>query len=375
MSQAEVLHTPLALGAITLRNRLVMAPLTRMRASMPGNVPTEMNARYYRQRATAGLIISEATPISPTAHGYYATPGMHSPDQVEGWKLITRAVHEGGAPMFLQLWHVGRVSHSDLQPGGALPVAPSAIAAAGNTITATGPQPMPVPRALETAELPAIVEDYRLAASRAMDAGFDGVEIHAANGYLLEQFLSEHANHRTDGYGGSIENRTRLLLEVTEAVTSVWGPGRVGVRLSPSNTYQDIHHADRWEVFSYAFRQLDRFPLAYVHLVEPRVAGNNDIEPVFDLASSRFRPLLTGSQRLISAGGHNRESAARTIGEGHADLVAFGRLFLANPDLPERFRLNAPLNRYDRATFYGGTEQGYLDYPALDSQSHAAGGA
>lgn len=372
MSALEILHTPIGLGAITLRNRLVMAPLTRMRASMPGNVPNDMNARYYRQRSSAGLIISEATPISPTAHGYYATPGMHSPQQVEGWKLVTHAVHEGGAPMFLQLWHVGRVSHPDLQPGGVLPVGPSAIAAGGNTITGTGPQAMPIPRALETAELPGVVEDYRLAASRAMDAGFDGVEIHAANGYLLEQFLSDHANQRTDGYGGSIENRARLLLEVTEAVTAVWGPGRVGVRLSPSNTSQGIDHADRWETFSHAFRQLDRFALAYVHLVEPRVAGNTDIEPLFDLGSARFRPLLTGSQRLISAGGHSRESAADAIGEGHADLVAFGRLFLANPDLPERFRRNAPLNPYDRSTFYGGVagfpERGYLDYAALGGE-------
>jgi len=359
----NLLHQPITLGALTLRNRIVMAPLTRMRAAMPGNVPQEMNARYYAQRASAGLIISEATPISETGHGYYATPGIHTPEQVKGWKLVTRAVHEQGAPMFLQLWHVGRVSHRDLQPGGVLPVAPSAIAAEGMTITAAGPQAMPVPRALETREIAGIVEDFRTASKRAMDAGFDGVEIHSANGYLLEQFLSDSANRRTDEYGGSTENRARLLLEVVEAVTGVWGPGRVGVRLSPSNTVQSIDFTDRWETFSYVLRQLDRFALAYVHLVEPRVADYKDVEPMFDLSSARFRPLLTGGQRLISAGGHDGASAAALLSAGHADLVAFGRLFIANPDLPERLRNGVELNPYDRSTFYGGSERGYVDYP------------
>lgn len=361
----EILDTPLRMGELTLRNRLVMAPLTRMRASMPGNVPHEMNAEYYLQRASAGLIISEATPISPAAHGYYATPGIHSEAQVKGWKRVTNAVHGGGAPMFLQLWHVGRVSHPDVQQGGVLPVAPSAIASGGSTVTAEGPKASPVPRALETGEMAGIVEDYRLAASRAMDAGFDGVEIHAANGYLLEQFLSDQANVRSDAYGGGVENRARLLMEVVEAVIGVWGPGRVGVRLSPSNTNQGIDHSDRWTIFSYVFAELDRFALAYVHMVEPRVSGNSDIEPAFDLASSRFRPLLSGEKRLISAGGHGRDSAAAAILAGHADLVAFGRLFLANPDLPERFRRGAELNAYDRPTFYGGGARGYLDYPFL----------
>lgn len=365
MSPHDVLYLPLQMGELTLRNRLVMAPLTRMRASMPGNVPNEMNAEYYLQRASAGLIVSEATPISPTAHGFYATPGIHSEEQVKGWKRVTEAVHGGGAPMFLQLWHVGRVSHPDVQPGGIQPVAPSAIASGGNTVTAEGPKPTALPRALETSEIPGIVEDYRLAASRAMDAGFDGVEIHSANGYLLEQFLSDSANLRTDGYGGSVENRSRLLLEVVEAVIGVWGPGRVGVRLSPSNTNQGIDHSDRWTTFSYIFTELDRFALAYVHMVEPRVSGNSDIEPAFDLASSRFRLLMSGEKRLISAGGHGRDSAAAAITAGHADLVAFGRHFLANPDLPERFRRGAELNAYDRPTFYGGGARGYLDYPFL----------
>lgn len=306
----DLLHAPISLGPLALRNRIVMAPLTRMRAAMPGNVPQEMNARYYAQRASAGLIISEATPISETAHGYYATPGIHTPEQAKGWKLVTRAVHEQGAPMFVQLWHVGRVSHPDLQPNGVLPVAPSAIGPGGMTITAAGLQAIPVPRALETSEIAGIIEDYRSAAKRAMDAGFDGVEIHSANGYLLEQFLSDHSNQRTDGYGGSTQNRARLLLEVVAALSEVWGPGRVGVRLSPSNTAHGMDFTDRWETFSYVFRQLDRIALAYVHLVEPRVSGSQDTEPVFNLGSARFRPLLTSGQRLISAGGHDGVSAA-----------------------------------------------------------------
>jgi N-ethylmaleimide reductase len=368
---STLLNTPLTMGPLMLRNRVVMAPLTRMRAQMPGNIPRELNARYYAQRASAGLIISEATPISPMGHGYYGTPGIHSKEQVEGWKLVTNAVHEHSTPMFLQLWHVGRVSHNDLLPGGVLPVGPSALSAGGQAPTATGPKPHPIARALETTEIPAIVEDYRVAAERAMDAGFDGVEIHSANGYLLEQFLSDHANLRSDEYSGSVENRVRFLMEVVEAVISVWGLRRVGVRLSPSNTTQNIDFTDRWGTFRYVFRQLDRFPLAYVHMVEPRVIGNVDAEPQFNLPSSRFRKLLNGDIRLISAGGHNRESAIRTVENNEADLIAFGRLFIANPDLPVRLEANAPLNPYDRLTFYGGTEKGYIDYPAL-KQSRTA---
>lgn len=362
---STILNTPLTMGPLTLRNRVVMAPLTRMRARMPGNIPSELNARYYAQRASAGLIVSEATTISPMGHGYYATPGIHDKEQADGWKLVTKAVHQHGAPMFLQLWHVGRVSHNDLLPGGAQPVAPSALSAGGEAPTATGPKPHPIARALETGEIPAIVEDYRIAAERAMDAGFDGVEVHSANGYLLEQFLSDHANLRTDQYGGSVENRACFLMEVVEAVIGVWGLGRVGVRLSPSNKANNIDFEDRWETFSYVFRQLDRFPLAYVHMVEPRVNDNVDVTPQFNLPSSRFRKLLTSDIRLISAGGHNRETAIQTVANNEADLIALGRLFIANPDLPERLEENGPLNAYDRSTFYGGAEKGYVDYPAL----------
>lgn len=362
---STILMTPLSMGPLTLRNRVVMAPLTRMRARMPGNIPGELNARYYAQRASAGLIISEATPISPMGHGYYGTPGIHTDEQVDGWKLVTRAVHEQAAPMFLQLWHVGRVSHNDLLPGGARPVAPSALSAGGEAPTANGPKPHPVARALETSEIPGIVEDYRIAAERAMDAGFDGVEVHSANGYLLEQFLSDRANLRTDQYGGAVESRARFLMEVVEAVIGIWGPGRVGVRISPSNKANNIDFADRWGTFSYVFQQLDHFPLAYVHMVEPRVNDNVDAVSQFDLPSSRFRKLLTGDIRLISAGGHNRDTAIQTLTNGDADFVAFGRSFIANPDLPERLEEDAPLSPYDRSTFYGGSEKGYIDYPTL----------
>jgi len=365
MNTDQPLLTPVQLGHFTLPNRVVMAPLTRMRAHMPGDIPWELNAEYYRQRAEAGLIISEATPVSATGHGYYATPGIHTDDQADGWKLVTRAVHEAGGHIFLQLWHVGRQSHTDLQPGAALPVAPSAISAGGTARTKDGPKPNPTPRALSLQEIPGIVSDFAQGARRALAAGFDGVEIHGANGYLLEQFLSDHANIRTDSYGGSLENRARFFLEVVAAVVQVSGNDRVGVRISPSNTYGGIDHSDRWGTYSYLVKKLNAYHLAYIHLVEPRIAGNVDIQPEHDLGSDRFRHLITGQTKLISAGGHTQQGANQAIADGHTDLVAFGRNFIANPDLVERFRENAPLNPYDRSTFYGGDEHGYTDYPIL----------
>jgi N-ethylmaleimide reductase len=361
------LFTPLELGAATLPNRIIMAPLTRMRAAMPGNVPHELNATYYRQRASAGLIISEATPVSPRGHGYFNTPGIHTAAQVAGWKLVTRAVHEAGGRMFLQLWHVGRQSHNDLQPNGDLPVAPSALASDGQSPVAPGVmRKHPRPRALETDELPGVVEEFRRGAELAQQAGFDGVEIHGANGYLLEQFLSDHANLRTDRYGGSLENRARLMLEVTGAVTSVWGGRRVGIRLSPANTYGDIAHTDRFGTYAHVIRELQAFNLAYIHLVEPRIAGSSDLAQ-FDvsLSSRCFKPFITGDTRLISAGGHTLASGTDAVQGGEADAIAWGRQFIANPDLVERFAKSAPLNRYDRDSFYGGTEKGYTDYPFL----------
>jgi N-ethylmaleimide reductase len=365
------LFSPLTLGPLTLPNRIFMAPLTRMRATMPGNIPGEENALYYRQRATAGLIITEATPVSPYGHGYHKTPGIHTEDQAAGWKLVTRAVHEEGGRIFCQLWHVGRQSHPDLQPGGVLPVAPSALASNGESPVPSGVmKPHAIPRALETDEIAAIAAEFRRGAELAKAAGFDGVEIHGANGYLLEQFLLAGSNQRTDRYGGSVENRARFYLEVVAAVTEVWGSDRVGARLSPANTYGGVDDPDRWGVFSYLVTQLDRFGLAYLHFVEPRVAGNTDrVEYDDRLASRNFRPLMTGDTRMVSAGGHNYASAMQAVQGGEADAVAFGRLFIANPDLVKRFRIKGPLNRYDRSTFYGGTRIGYTDYPALDASA------
>jgi len=359
--------SPIQIGRYQLPNRVIMAPLTRMRATMPGNIPNQLNATYYAQRASAGFILSEAAPISPMAHGYYATPGIHNAQQVDGWKLVTSAVHDAGGKIFCQLWHVGRQSHPDLLPGGALPVAPSALSPLGQAPTAKGMRDRVAARALETNEIPGIVEEYRAAAKNALDAGFDGVEVHAANGYLLEQFLSDGANLRTDQYGGSIENRSRLTLEAVDAVLAVWGRDRVGIRLSPSNTFGNIAHSNRWAQYSHVVAELNKRQLAYIHLVEPRVDGSADkAESADDIALSRFRPLITGDTKIIVAGGHTLQTANQSIADGVGDAVAFGRLFISNPDLPARFAVNAELTPYNRNTFYGGNERGYTDYPFLN---------
>lgn len=366
------LFSPFQLGPYSLPNRLVMAPLTRNRAG-EGNVPGPLNAEYYAQRASAGLIITEATQISLQGVGYPGTPGIHSPEQVEGWKLVTKAVHDKGGRIFLQLWHVGRISHPLLQPNGGLPVAPSAIAPEGMASTLEGEKPYVTPRALETEEIPGIVENYRKAAENALAAGFDGVEIHSANGYLLDQFLQDGTNKRTDRYGGTLENRARFLLEVTEAVVSVWGSERVGVRLSPAGTFNSISDSNSIATFSYVANALNPFNLAYLHLVEPRINADSlnrwdKIEgeeiTLAELTAGFFRNYFNGA--IISAGGHDRESGNEAIASGTVDLIAYGRLFISNPDLPKRFELNAPLNPYDRSTFYGGTEKGYTDYPTLE---------
>lgn len=337
-----------------------MAPMTRNRAGA-GNAPVAMNAAYYGQRASAGLVVTESTQISPQALGYPATPGIHSSEQIEGWKLVTNAVHEHGGRIFLQLWHCGRISHPSLQPGGTLPVAPSAIAPQGQASTYTGSQPFVAPRALETDEIPEIVDQFRQAAKSAMIAGFDGIELHGAYGYLIDQFLQDGTNQRTDRYGGTIANRVRFLLEVTEAVCQVWGTYRVGIKLSPSNTFNDMHDSDPKATFSYAINALNTFDLAYLHLMEPTPAdirhGGIPI-PVTEL-----RPLFRGT--VMANGGYTKETGNVAISSGAADLISFGVLFLANPDLPERFRQNASLNEPDRNTFYGGDEKGYIDYPFL----------
>lgn len=357
------LFTPLQLGPIELRNRLVMAPLTRNRAG-PGNVPGALNVEYYDQRASAGLIITEATQISPQGVGYPGTPGIHSPEQTAGWREVTKAVHAKGGRIFLQLWHVGRISHPSLQPNGALPVAPSAIKPDGEAVTYEGMQSYVTPRALETNEIPGLIADYRAAAQNALEAGFDGVEVHAANGYLLDQFLRDGSNKRQDAYGGSMENRARLMLEVTGAVTEVWGTGRVGVRLSPVNSFNSMSDSNPDETFGYAVRQLNRFDLAYLHVIEADFAASANEEPYDKQA---LRNAFDGV--YMANGGYDKLRAEWAVSSGSADLIAFGKLFLANPDLPARLEQGAALNEPDAATFYGGDAAGYTDYPFLDSQA------
>jgi N-ethylmaleimide reductase len=365
----QALFSPLRLGSLTLAHRVVMAPLTRMRAAQPGNVPHALNVEYYRQRASqGGLIVSEGTQISPTAQGMPATPGIHSQAQIDGWKAVTQAVHDKGGLIFLQLWHVGRISHSSLL-GGERPVAPSAVAAPGNAFTADFERaPFEMPRALETAEVAPVVQDYAQAAGNARKAGFDGVEIHAANGYLLEQFLQSRSNHRTDAYGCSIENRSRIVLEVAEAVLGVFGADRVGIRLSPFGVANGSGEDEPLPLYTHLIKHLARLNLAYLHLIEPRAsgAGQADVDHQnVPFASELFRPIWPTV--LIAAGNYTPETAASAIKAGRADAIAFGRLFIANPDLPDRARTGAALNAYVRATFYGGGTAGYTDYPRLAS--------
>jgi N-ethylmaleimide reductase len=366
------LFDPFRVGDLELPNRIVMAPLTRMRSKQPGNIPHALNAEYYAQRASAGLIISEATQISQQGQGYPATPGIHSKEQVDGWKLVTEAVHAAGGRIFLQLWHVGRISHFSHQPNNELPVAPSAIPAENSGTFTSDWQPTPIltPRALEIDEIKTIVEDFKLGAANAKAAGFDGVEVHGANGYLLDQFLQDGSNKRTDEYGGSIENRARLLLEVVDAAVEVWGAGRVGVRLSPYGTFNDMQDSDPLQLFSYVLGQLGSRGIAFVDLIEPRssAAGMQDqnLEGRPDTAAI-FRKAFPGV--LISAGGYTPETAKEALAEGKVDAVSFGRFFISNPDLPERIARQAGLNPYDRSTFYGGAEVGYVDYARLELAS------
>ncbi len=366
------LFDPITMGDVALQNRIVMAPLTRMRTKQPGNIPTALNAEYYAQRASAGLIITEATQISQQGQGYPATPGIHSAEQVEGWKLVTKEVHAAGGKIFLQLWHVGRISHPSLQPNGAQPVAPSAIPAANSgTFTADWqPTPILMPRALETAEIAGIIADFKQGAVNAKAAGFDGVEVHGANGYLLDQFLHDGSNKRSDQYGGSIENRARLLLETTDAAIAVWGKGRVGVRLSPYGTFNDMHDSDPVALFTYVLAELDKRGVAYAHVIEPRSSaaggadGNIDNVPG---TAQLFRGAFKGV--LISAGGYTGDEAQQAVLNGISDAIAFGRMFISNPDLPARLKTGAALNRYDRSTFYGGDAKGYTDYPSLQAKA------
>jgi len=358
---AKDLFSPVTLGSISLSNRIVMAPLTRNRAGA-GGVPQAMNVIYYEQRASAGLIVTEATPISPMAHGYPGLAGIYTDEQVAGWKKITDAVHAKGGKIVIQLWHVGRISHPSLLPNNALPVAPSAIKPAGQAFTSQGLVDYVTPRALDAAELPAIVEDYVHATQCAIAAGFDGVEIHAANGYLLDQFLRDGTNHRNDEYGGSFENRARLLMAVTQAVVNTIGADKVGVRLSPVNPFNDMKDSNPQAMFNYVADALNQFKLAYLHVVEGGIHGGGKSDP-FDFDA--FRKLFKGAYMANLSYDKARGNAA--IASGHADVIAYGVPFIANPDLVERFKQDAPLNEADSATFYGGTEKGYIDYPFLTS--------
>ena len=357
MTGQHDLFDSIEIGDDTIANRIVMAPMTRNRAG-EGNVPQALNVTYYQQRASAGLIITEASQISPQGVGYPATPGIHSAEQVEGWKAVTAAVHDAGGHIFLQLWHVGRISHPSLQPEGQLPVAPSAIKPEGETVTYEGMQAFVKPHALTTDELPGIVADYVNAARRAILAGFDGVEIHSANGYLLDQFLRDGSNQRDDGYGGSIENRARLLREVVEAVCAAVGSDKVGVRISPENSFNTMHDSDAQNTFNTVTDMLNGFKLAYLHVLEGDMLNGNRTLNYTQIKSRFAGPYMANC-------GYDFERATQAIKNGDADLVAFGVPFISNPDLVERFKTGAELNVADQSTFYGGDEKGYTDYPFL----------
>ena len=362
---AAPLFQPVTIGRYSLPNRIAMAPLTRSRTDNATGVPTAMNAEYYAQRASAGLIIAEATQISPQGKGYAYTPGIHSAEQVAGWRLVTDAVHAKGGHICLQLWHVGRISHPDLQPGGALPVAPSAVKPEMKAFTVDGFKDIPTPRALDISELPGIVEDYRNATRNALAAGFDMVEVHAANGYLIDQFLRDGTNKRTDAYGGSVENRARFLFEVLDAVVAEAGADRVGIRLSPLSPANDAQESDPVGTFSPVIRRLNDYGLAYLHMIEGVTRGPH---PGFGGDLAELRGLYKG--RYMANNVYDRAMAIQATSSGYADMIAFGRPFIANPDLVERLRIDAPLAEPDQKTFYGGDRHGYTDYPTLN-QSEA----
>ncbi|HDV5952374.1 TPA: alkene reductase [Yersinia enterocolitica] len=360
------LFSPLKVGALTLPNRVFMAPLTRLRSIEPGDIPTPLMAEYYRQRASAGLIITEATQISFQAKGYAGAPGLHTQEQLNAWKKITQAVHDEGGHIAVQLWHVGRISHNSLQPGQQAPVAPSAIAADTRTTVRdeTGAWvrvPCSTPRALETEEIPGIINDFRQATVNAREAGFDYIELHAAHGYLLHQFMSPASNQRTDQYGGSIENRTRLTLEVVDATAAEWGAERIGIRISPLGPFNGLDNGeDQEEAALYLIEKLNKRHIAYLHISEPDWAGGKPYSDAFrDAVRARFKGVIIG------AGAYTAEKAESLIEKGFIDAVAFGRSYISNPDLVERLQQNAPLNEPDGETFYGGGAKGYTDYPKL----------
>lgn len=375
------LFSPIRVGALELPHRIAMAPLTRSRAGQPGDVPTPMAVEYYGQRSSAALIITEATQISQQGKGYAWTPGIYTPEQIEAWRRVSQEVHEQEGRIFMQLWHVGRVSHESFQPDNGVPVAPSAIAAPGKTfIVDEGGNgvwgDVPVPRALDTGEIARIIDDYRNAALNAIEAGMDGVEIHAGNGYLIDQFINSNSNKRNDLYGGSYQNRARLLLAIVQAVVQAIGADRVGVRLTPMGRFMGMGDDTPIETFTYIVEALNQHGLAYLHLVEPAVVGtvkDENFNPCWDEIILKLRDAWKGV--LLIAGGYDAATAQKAIQEGRADIVAFGRPFLANPDLPRRIREGLELNAPDPATFFGGDERGYIDYPGIQKtpeRSHLA---
>ncbi len=363
MKSTEInLFSPIKLGPYELPNQMVMAAMTRNRAGS-GNVAQPMNATYYSQRASAGLITTEASQVSQQGVGYICTPGIHTPEQVEGWKPVTKVVHDRGGRIFLQLFHCGRISHPSLQEGGELPVAPSAIRPEGEVWTYQGQRPFVTPRELTIKEILKIIDQFRKASKNALAAGFDGAEIHGANGYLPDQFLQDGTNKRTDQYGGTVENRARFLLEITEAVVGVWGAGRVGVHISSGNPFNSMYDSNPEATFSYLVKELNRFDLAYLNVVEINLSSPNAYNASLNAVTHKLRKIFDGI--YITNGGYDLEKATAILAKGDADLVSFGRLFIANPDLPERFAKKAPLNTPDPSTFYMGEEKGYIDYPFL----------
>lgn len=366
------LFDPISFGDIQLANRIVMAPLTRNRS--PRAVPQAIAATYYQQRASAGLLITEATAISHQGQGYADVPGLYDQEQLASWKTVNDAVHQAGGKIVVQLWHVGRISHTTLQPQGQAPVAPSAIRAKAKTylINEDGSGTFAEtsePRALDIAELPGIIEDYRKAARAAIDAGFDGVELHAANGYLIDQFLRSGSNNRTDEYGGSIENRARFLFEVLNAITAEIGAAVTGIRISPVTPANDAHDDQPQALFNYVVEQLAKYDLAYVHIIEGATGGPRDYQQgntAFDYDELRNHYRNNGGRGgWLVNNGYNKALAEQALADNKADAVAFGQLFIANPDLVERFQKDAALNKPDQNTFYGGGEKGYTDYPRL----------
>ena len=359
-SSSSPLMQPFQLGDLALPNRVVMAPLTRNRAAHGSDVPSDLAATYYRQRSSAGLIISEGTQISRQGQGYVWTPGMYSEAQIEGWRRATDGVHEAGGRIFAQLWHVGRISHVSLQPNGGAPVAPSAIRANTRTFIESGFSEVSEPRALETAEIAGIVADFANAAANAKRAGFDGVEVHGANGYLVDQFLRDGSNKRVDAYGGSIENRARFALEIVDALAKVWPASRIGIRIAPVSPANDVADSNPAATFGHLVAKLSERKIGYIHVIEGATQGDRNIAP-FDWGA--LRRAFSGA--YVANNGYTRELADEALAAGKVDLVAFGRLFIANPDLVERLRRGAELAAGDRATFFGGGAKGYTDYPAM----------